>query len=296
MPPEDLLRQIRQLDPADVLSRIGRGGNLRQVETGIREAEDCVRLIYFYALSEFNDRARRTIDENTDASCYEQLVKAFIFETNARVISFNYDTVLDESLFRRFTSCWAYEGIHLAGINAYPVSSGAEADLLLIKPHGSLNMLVCPNCQRTHIQWFARFIPRGGGQPAADNRQCAHCESRFAGNRNLLDGMVVPPLYDKEVIDGSKPAIRRAFQWANRIVSIGYSFPQQDSYFFDCMADGLLANTSTEIRIWLALRGSSGTDGTAALRDRLLAEPRLRFLSQARFSVEASDVRGFEEV
>jgi hypothetical protein len=295
-PPEDLLQQIQQLDPADVLSRIGKGRSLQQVEMDISRAEECVTLIYFYALSEFNDRARHAIDGDADGSCYEQLVKAFIFETNARIISFNYDTVLDEALFRRFTRSWAYELIHLAGINGYPVSSGAEPDLLFIKPHGSLNMLVCPNCQRTHIQWFARSIPRGGGNLAADNRQCAHCKSRFDGIRSLLDGMLVPPLYDKEVIDGSKPAIRRAFQWANRIVSIGFSFPQQDSYFFDCMAEGLLANPSTEIRIWLVLQGSSGADGATTLRQRLLAEPRLRFLVEPKFSIAATDLRGFEAV
>jgi hypothetical protein len=291
--PEELIRQIRELKAQDIQSKIGRGRDLEQVQFDIQKAQECVSLIYFYALSEFNEAARSKVTQDSTNSCYDQLVRSFVFEKDSRIISFNYDTMLDESLFWRFTKAWAYERIHLAAINGYPVSAGAEADLLYIKPHGSLNMLVCPNCQRTHIQWFARFVPRGGGKPASDNRRCAHCKDVLPGRKELLDGLVVPPLYDKEVIEGSKGAIRRAFAWTNNIVSIGFSYPEQDAYFIDCVADGLRDNPNTKVTLWLVLRG---TKGTAPLKKRLEADSRLAPYIGNLLQIEATDVDGFEAV
>lgn len=291
--PEELIRQIRELKAQDIQSKIGRGRDLEQIQFDIQKAQECVSLIYFYALSEFNEAARAKLTQDSTNSCYDQLVRSFVFEKGSRIISFNYDTMLDESLFWRFTKAWAYERIHLAAINGYPVSAGAEADLLYIKPHGSLNMLVCPNCQRTHIQWFARFVPRGGGKPASDNRRCAHCKDVLPGRKELLDGLVVPPLYDKEVIEGSKGAIRRAFAWTNNIVSIGFSYPEQDAYFIDCMADGLRDNPNMKVTLWLVLRGSKGTD---PLKKRLEADARLAPYIGNLLQIEATDMDGFEAV
>lgn len=291
--PENLIDRIRKINPHDLYDTAARGRDIERIEMDIQAAQDCVRLIYFYALSEFNEKARATVAEKWQNSCYENLLRAFLFEKNSRIISFNYDTVLDEALFWRFTKSWAYERIHLAAINGYPVSPGAEADLMYIKPHGSLNMLVCPNCQRTHIQWFAKVVPRGGGNPASDNRRCAHCKEALPGRRELLNGLVVPPLYDKEIIEGSKGAIRRAFAWANNIVSIGFSFPGQDAYFVQCMADGLLENTHSEVNLWLVLRGKTDTDG---LKCRLESDPRLAPFLGTTLKIHATDLNGFEAV
>jgi len=291
--PENLIDRIRKIDPNELYDKAAKGRDIEAIEADIRSAQDCVRLIYFYALSEFNELARAKATVNWQDSCYESLVRAFVFEKNSRIISFNYDTVLDEALFSRFTRSWAYERIHLAAINGYPVTAGAEADLLYIKPHGSLNMLVCPNCQRTHIQWFSKVVPRGGGKPASDNRRCAHCKTALPGRRELLDGLVVPPLYDKEIIEGSKGAIRRAFAWTNNIVSIGFSYPAQDAYFVHCMADGLLENPHSEVKLSLVLRGRIETE---AVKQRLESDVRLKPLIGTRLKIDATDVNGFEAV
>lgn len=291
--PENLIDRIRKIDPNDLYGKAAKGRDIEAIEMDIRSAQECVRLIYFYALSEFNEMARAKVKSNWQDSCYENLVRAFLFEKNSRIISFNYDTVLDEALFWRFTRSWAYERIHLAAINGYPVTAGAEADLMYIKPHGSLNMLVCPNCQRTHIQWFSKVVPRGGGKPASDNRRCAHCKEVLPGRKELLDGLVVPPLYDKEIIEGSKGAIRRAFSWANNIVSIGFSYPAQDDYFVQCMADGLRENSNTEVKLSLVLRGKAGTD---PVKQRLESDPRLAPLIGTLLKIDATDLGGFEAV
>lgn len=291
--PENLIERIRKIDPNELYAKAAKGRDIEAIEADIRSAQECVRLIYFYALSEFNEMARAKVTANWQDSCYENLVRAFVFEKNSRIISFNYDTVLDEALFWRFTKTWAYERIHLAAINGYPVTAGAEADLMFIKPHGSLNMLVCPNCQRTHIQWFAKVVPRGGGNPASDNRRCAHCKDVLPGRKELLNGLVVAPLYDKEIIEGSKGAIRRAFAWSNNIVAIGFSFPAQDAYFVQCMADGLIENPHSEVKLSLVLRGKKGTE---ALKQRLESDARLAPFIGKLLKIDATDSGGFEAV
>ncbi len=291
--PENLIDKIRKINSRDLYVKAARGRDIKRIDLDVRAAENCVRLIYFYALSEFNEKARAKVAGNWEDSCYENLMRAYLFDKNSRIISFNYDTVLDEAFFWRFTKSWAYERIQLAGINGYPVTAGAEADLLYIKPHGSLNMLVCPNCQRTHIQWFSKVVPRGAGQLASVNRRCAHCKETLPGRRELLDGLVVPPLYDKEIIEGSKAAIRRAFAWTNNIVSIGFSYPAQDGYFVQCMADGLLENSHSEVILSLVLRGKSGT---AALEQRLQSDTRLAPYVGTLLKINATDLNGFEAV
>lgn len=291
IPPENLIQNIRDVDPNHVYSTSPRGRDVDRIEMDLAAAQECVRRIYFYALSEFNERSRQLAESDIDTSCYDQLVRAFTFERDSRVISFNYDTMLDESLFRRCTSSWAYDGISVAGINGYPVSPGEDADMKYIKPHGSLNMLYCGNCQAMHIHWFARSVPRGPGSLASENRRCTRCKSPQPRRTELMQGLLVPPLYDKEVIDGSCDAIVRAFEWANNIVAVGFSFPEQDAYFLDCMNTGLSANGSPEITLSLVLRGQSGTKD---LKDRLLG--RLPILTEPRFTVNATALEGFEAI
>jgi len=136
-------------------------------------------------------------------------------------------------------------------------------------------------------------VPRGGGKPASDNRRCAHCKDVLPGRKELLDGLVVPPRYDKEIIEGSKGAIRRAFAWANNILSIGFSYPAQDEYFVQCMSDGLRENPNSEVKLSLVLRGKAGTD---PVKQRLESDPRLAPLIGTLLKIDATDLGGFEAI
>ena len=100
--PENLIDRIRNIDPNDLYSRDARGRDIEGIQSDIQAAQECVRLIYFYSLSEFNEKARARVTQDWQESCYENLVRAFLFEKNSRIISFNYDTVLDEVRWPRF--------------------------------------------------------------------------------------------------------------------------------------------------------------------------------------------------
>ena len=209
-----------------------------------------------------------------------------------QVISFNYDTALDEAFFWHFTKSWEYGGLDLAGVNGHPVGPGVKADVIFIKPHGSLNLLRCNKCARAHLQWFRRYLPTGVGQQSADNRRCVHCTEALPGRPELMGQFVVPPLYDKKAIAQSKAAIRNAFSWAENVVAIGFSFPSQDAYFLKCMTDGLKRNKSRLVTLYIVGQNKNGAKLTKQqlLRNSLL-QPFKKMLK-----VIAVDAGGFEGV
>jgi hypothetical protein len=227
--PEVLIEQIRSLNTDDLV-RNRLAYDEAESQRNIEDAKQTVQAIYFFTLSRFNDDAREATRQKPNESLYVKLVRSFILERNARIVTFNYDTMLDEAIFMHFTRSWKYGGVKVAGINGYPVAKGIPADLSLIKPHGSLNYLVCRNCQRAHVNWFWSYRYTGANTPSVGNRRCTVCTEPSAGRPELMGSLTVAPLYDKKLIEKSYKAIKKAFAWADQVVSVGYSFPDQDTY------------------------------------------------------------------
>ena len=200
--------------------------------------------------------------------------------------------MLDESLFHRCAKSWQYEGIEIIGINGYPVNpSTTKADVRFIKPHGSLNMMQCSNCNGTHINWFTKSQPRGEGERSSNNRRCTRCRSPLPERSDLMNELHLPPLYSKQAIERCKTAMTHAFAWANNVICIGYSFPLHDSYVFKCMDRGLQINHSNEIKVSLVLRSQSKTD---ALKSHLVNN--VPAFKRSDISLIATNFKGFEHL
>jgi hypothetical protein len=99
----------------------------------------------------------------------------------------------------------------------------------LLKLHGSMNWLQCPNCQRLFVQFGLKeeILGRVG------NEHCRHCKK--AGYDNLLTGSLVMPTFLKDL---SNFQIKLVWQnagvelmEARRLVFIGYSLPHADFEF-----------------------------------------------------------------
>lgn len=99
----------------------------------------------------------------------------------------------------------------------------------LLKLHGSMNWLQCPNCQRLFVQFGLKeeILNRVGITP------CRHCEK--SGYGNFLVGSLVMPTFLKDL---SNFQIKLVWQnagvelmEARRLVFIGYSLPQADFEF-----------------------------------------------------------------
>jgi hypothetical protein len=259
-----------------------------------RRAATCLSRIYTLALLEFNDRARRRARDDWRSSCYEQLVRKGVFDANARIVSFCCDTVLDEALFRRFRGCWSYDAIDVAGVNGTPMTQSGPADLRMVKPRGSLNMLWCPACGKVHIQWLLRYAAAGTDRPATSARTCPNCGCRTESEpSDLGEGPFLPALYGKQQLTDCQDSIREAFSWAQQIVAVGYQFPTDDERLWPSIAAGLAANPHTKTTVWLVLTNQEKTD---ALRNHLLSDNVLPVLLDSRFAVTASNLAGFESI
>ena len=99
----------------------------------------------------------------------------------------------------------------------------------LLKLHGSMNWLQCPNCQRLYVS----FGEKGGMLDNIGKTQCRHCE--WNGHHNPLQGSLVMPTFLKDL---SNFQIKLVWQnagvelmEARRLVFIGYSLPHADFEF-----------------------------------------------------------------
>lgn len=287
--PEQLIAEVRNITPLSLVKHHGfydRTFARRKLDETLETLQD----IYFYTLSEYNQAAHTNFANN---NLYSKLVESFILEKNARVISFNYDTMLDEAIFNYFTRSWHYGGMTVAGINGYPVSRGAKSDLVLIKPHGSLHFLICPNCKRAHVNWFWTYRKTGIGVFASDNRRCVKCKKAMPGRKELLESMIVSPLYDKKIIKRSHHAIKAAFSWCDNIVAIGYSFPEQDTYFFECIKKGVQSRNGRQIKVRIV---SENHDSAKKIKKRLDNQLRIRGIMAKDIKVKAEILNGFKDV
>jgi len=99
----------------------------------------------------------------------------------------------------------------------------------LLKLHGSMNWLQCPNCQRL----FVEFGEKRGILERLGADECRHCKKY--GHSNLLQGSLVMPTFLKDL---SNFQIKLVWQnagvelmEAKGLVFIGYSLPHADFEF-----------------------------------------------------------------
>lgn len=104
--------------------------------------------------------------------------------------------------------------------------------------------------------------------------------------------MVVSPLYDKKIIERSYEAIISAFQWAEVVVGVGYSFPTQDAYFYHCLVKAVKGRAKPLVIRVVSHTHVSASEIAATIRDELEKHG----LTAAHVKVEALDIEGFEQV
>lgn len=173
--------------------------------------------------------------------------QAHAFAASAhRLVTMNYDISLDRCLLHLNG-----QGVHLdygvpvAGLGAAQRPDGApdEATFLLLRVHGSLNWLRCPEaaCGVLHYS--------GDLHADADGRLCPAC-----GRGRLLPVLVYPSFtrtYDDPVIDAVWTRTRLELTSADRWVFVGYSMPRADVHFRallrGCLARRRAAGLSTDV-------------------------------------------------
>ena len=247
--PEEIIKAIDDLQPSSRHTRWPKG-SFTSLKDKMRENAEKT---YFYILSEFNtDNSIRERNPYRDLVCLHRGPDRGhwrFFETKTKIISFNYDTLLDEALSKYHLRFWNYEGIRLSAINGISVSAGlrdiSASTVSLIKPHGSLNFMYCPKCQGTAIYDDWVFKDTGPGSMTSNNRYCS-CSSMETGH---MRSQLTPPVYRKDLFFLCREAMERSLAWCNKLIVVGYSFPDQDSHVQEVLAAGIQANRSKQIQI-----------------------------------------------
>jgi hypothetical protein len=145
-----------------------------------------------------------------------------------RIITFNYDTLLDQYLLRRFVK----EQVYFDGIKDNPRSSKyrrLQCDApLMIKLHGSINW-------RCTVGDFTRIIGASDDSSSNDSHMEIWTSSKIPKPTDNVSPLIIPPLPAKPLsrIDIFKWLWTKAFEYlqqAEEIVICGYSLPEFDQY------------------------------------------------------------------
>jgi hypothetical protein len=162
-------------------------------------------------------------------SCYHRILAEYVVTSPANVISFNWDTLLDEQMAA--TGAWHYEdgyGFRFGKVvyehgEGDDTASVARSSNLLLKPHGSLDWY-----RSTQVGGGAlyAFIPitelRGNLIPNLDNYRY-HNDEQF-------ETAIVPPGRKQRHFTAVWKRIEEVLSQADEIVAIGFSFNANDEY------------------------------------------------------------------
>jgi hypothetical protein len=168
-------------------------------------------------------------------------------QSNSRfgIISMNWDTVIDHSLFEACTRrINPHENRDIlidyccnnSSLNRMATISNRMkfSEIKIIKLHGSTNWLECNNCGRLYTDYSTNILIKNLYESNCESKiKCDYCESNEV--KYELRPIIIAPTFLKEL--NSIP-LRNIWQSAfhelsnaNEIVFIGYSFPDADFEF-----------------------------------------------------------------
>jgi hypothetical protein len=118
----------------------------------------------------------------------------------------------------------------------------------LLKLHGSMNWLQCPNCQQLFIGFAAKHNVINFTRP----KRCRYCGEQ--GNKSYLRGSLVMPTFLKDLSNVQVKLIWQnagiEIMEARRLVFVGYSLPQADFEFRQLISRMVHKDAKIEVYLW----------------------------------------------
>jgi NAD-dependent SIR2 family protein deacetylase len=184
---------------------------------------------------------------------YEKFIN-YICENNndVSIISLNWDTLVEKLVKKNHQDimidyCFYTYGIdrseHIPHIN---LKARGKDNLKIVKIHGSINWMYCPNCQRVIVD------DKNINSIAKDDLKCNYCQEYSNLDIALENFIITPTILKKFDNLHLKYIWNNAFiemQEAQKITFIGYSLPKAD-YEFLYLLKKVLFNK--EVKIILA--------------------------------------------
>lgn len=204
------------------------------------------------AAKAFEERLARFAEARIEAAARREEASSFI--------SLNWDIIMDGALYRAGAGRQAFvdygslayhyddemSPYHVGGrlTNTEALSDHGLHGLKLLKLHGSFNWVTCPTCGRLYVKISQKI--------ATDVvRQRTHCEP--CGEAVLQPIVVTPSLLKDLGLVHLKMVWHMAaleLSQADRLVFLGYSFPQADFEFRYLLAKALPPGTPIDVVLW----------------------------------------------
>lgn len=179
------------------------------------------------------------------------------------VVSLNWDILLDRRLGvtgHGNERTYIDYGTHCTGIGndddrvkpALLAKNDQDPVVPLLKLHGSLNWLVCPQCERLYVNWNRKI--------ALEEHPCRACGQ----DEIQLQPSIILPTFQKALDSFHFQHIwnqaARELSRATKLVFLGYSFPLADFDFRALVTKHVSTNTEVEV----VLRQGDDQNGTGA--------------------------------
>lgn len=176
-------------------------------------------------------------------SNYSKLLDRFIkcLTGDDIIITFNYDILIDYFLKENgFIPQYGMEFQH-----KNEEVNQKKTHIPLFKLHGSLNWTICPQCQKPSWNEYDKFLERSNSNSIDLNKM--KFSNKFETRNHRIcyrnekheikifeETLIIPPTWNKHDYRYIRELWLKAsenIKTANRIIFIGYSFPQSDIYF-----------------------------------------------------------------
>ena len=199
------------------------------------------------------------------------------------LISFNYDLVVEAHL-GNLKIPFSY-GFREGTVHRVCAGYAADAEMRLLKLHGSVNWSVCDDAET-----------KDGTTPAIDlSRIHLHDDFRALSRRNA-DPVLIPPTWRKGALGPLSEVWMNAvgaIQNATRIIVIGYSMPTIYQHFKYLLAAGLQRNVSLRKIIFVNPGLDKNHREAAELRARITSVLRPELVDRGMIDFSGSGVENF---
>lgn len=179
-------------------------------------------------------------------SKFHNVFAEHIVNTSTNVISFNWDTLLDEAMFN--TKRWGYgtgygfefeKVIYKTG-NDSEMATIPESNNMILKPHGSINWYSDTDREKLYL-----VVPVGLKLRGGTFGQLRSCESIDDG---YIYTHITPPGKKRKLFPHIWELMRNVLQNADKIIAIGFSFNNNDLHVKEEFEDiSFKRNISVEI-------------------------------------------------
>jgi len=181
------------------------------------------------------------IDGPKKNNCYTDFAsqRINISKDDNTIITFNYETLMERALPR---GCFSY-GIDVEKDNIQNFPSYEREyrnNLLVLKPHGSLNWAICSQCNKLHLFFSQRYDD-------IFQKKCCNCGTDFEAvlvpPTRFKEGKYLRKLWEAANLERLWTIAGEKIAYADEISIIGYSFNKNDKEAFDLILNSMKANS-----------------------------------------------------